>query len=258
MENFIRNLFGRFYTANYSDVLRYTGSWRKGSFHGHGVLEYENGGVYEGNFNMGVKHGLGVFSSASGFRYVGDWVDGKQTGSAKILYKNGDRYEGFLKNGLRDGHGELFEPSSKRFYKGHWTRGVLNGEVQITCDDWKFSGTFPDHHGHANGNLAYSDGSTYSGDLKNFTRHGNGKFFSQSGSQIEGQWVDDMNVDQATTTDNDGIQWFGRFENLKPQGFMKVRLPNGQKYDGVWLNGNLQRALSVRNGRNAEPVYHFH
>ena len=39
---------------------------------------------------------------------------------------------------------------------------------------------------------------------------------------------------------------------------MKVRLPNGQKYDGVWLNGNLQRALSVRNGRNAERVYHFH
>jgi hypothetical protein len=39
---------------------------------------------------------------------------------------------------------------------------------------------------------------------------------------------------------------------------MKVRLPNGEKYDGVWLNGQMQRAFSIRNRRNAEPVYHFH
>ena len=42
------------------------------------------------------------------------------------------------------------------------------------------------------------------------------------------------------------------------EGFMKVRLPNGEKYDGVWLNGQMQRAFSIRNRRNAEPVYHFH
>ena len=35
---------------------------------------------------------------------------------------------------------------------------------------------------------------------------------------------------------------------------MKVRLPNGEKYDGVWLNGQMQRAFSIRNRRNAEPV----
>ena len=50
----------------------------------------------------------------------------------------------------------------------------------------------------------------------------------------------------------------GTLKNLKPEGFMKVRLPNGEKYDGVWLNGQMQRAFSIRNRRNAEPVYHFH
>ena len=65
-------------------------------------------------------------------------------------------------------------------------------------------------------------------------------------------------VDHAISTDSEGIQWWGIFRNLKHQGFMKVQLPNGHKYDGVWLNGQLQRALSVRNRRNAEPVYHFH
>ena len=48
------------------------------------------------------------------------------------------------------------------------------------------------------------------------------------------------------------------FKNLKPQGFMKVRLPNGQKYDGVWTDGQMQRAFSVRNRRNSETVYRFH
>ncbi len=28
---------------------------------------------------------------------------------------------------------------------------------------------------------------------------------------------------------------------------MEVRLPNGNQYDGVWYNGNLQRLLSVEN-----------
>ena len=76
-------------------------------------------------------------------------------------------------------------------------------------------------------------------------------------AKSKGEWSDDMNVDQATATDGEGIKWFGTFKNLKPQGFMKVRLPNGQKYDGVWTDGQMQRAFSVRNRRNAETVYHF-
>ena len=81
---------------------------------------------------------------------------------------------------------------------------------------------------------------------------------SLSWINIEGRWIDDMNVDHATTTDSEGIRWNGTLKNLKPQSFMKVQLPNGQKYNGVWLNGNMQHALSVRNRRNAEPVYHLH
>ena len=78
MKNFIRNrLFGRFHvvTANSSDApALYRFLAQRVLSTAHGVLEYENGGVYEGNFNMGAKHGLGVSSSASGFRYVGDWA----------------------------------------------------------------------------------------------------------------------------------------------------------------------------------------
>ena len=258
MKNFVRSLFGRFYAINHSDVLTFKGSWRKGLFHGYGILAYKNGGVYEGGFKFGTKHGFGVFNSASCFRYDGEWVDGEKTGLAKIFYKNGDWYQGLVKNGVRCGFGELFEKSSQRIFKGQWSNGNLTDEVQITSKDWTYSGTTPDRHGRASGSLTYSDGSTYVGNITNFIRYGIGKFTSKSGNQIAGCWLDDTSVQFATSTDSEGIQWYGTLKNLKPQGFMKVRLPNGQKYDGVWLNGNLQRALSVRNKRNAEPIYHFH
>ena len=258
MKNFTRRLFGRFYTARYSHVLSYKGSWRKGTFHGHGILTYRNGGIYEGTFRFGAKHGFGTLSSASGYRYEGEWVNGEQTGLAKISYKNGDWYEGAVKNGIRHGLGELSEPASKRIFKGFWKNGTIEGDVQITDKKWNFHGSFPDKYGRAKGTMLYPDGSTYFGEVNNFTRHGDGRFYGISGSEIKGRWVDDMNVDHAISTDSEGIQWWGAFRNLKPQGFMKVQLPNGHKYDGVWLNGQLQRALSVRNRRNAEPVYHFH
>ena len=73
MKNLIRRLFGRLYIVTYSDVLSYKGSWRKGAFHGFGVLEYSNGSIYKGNFKYGVKHGYGLYTSASGFRYDGEW-----------------------------------------------------------------------------------------------------------------------------------------------------------------------------------------
>jgi len=153
MEKFIRRLFGRFYIVPYSEVLSYKGSWRKGAFHGYGVLEYANGAIYKGNFKYGVKHGFGLYTSVSGFRYEGEWSDGRQTGSAKISYKNGDWYEGEVKNGLRCGLGELSEVSSQRIFKGNWKNGSLVGDVQIKSSDWKYSGTIPEPHGYANGSL---------------------------------------------------------------------------------------------------------
>jgi len=258
MKNFIRRLFGRFYMVTHANGHSYKGSWRKGTFEGYGVLEYCNGAIYKGYFKSGVKHGFGIYLSASGYRYEGEWFNGKQTGSAKISYKNGDWYEGFVENGVRSGLGELSELSSQRIFTDQWRNGAIVGDVQITSRDWKYSGASPNFHGHANGNLTYSDGSVYVGELTDYTRNGSGTYFSASGSQIEGHWADDMNVKQATAIDSDGIMWFGTFKNLKPQGFMKVRLPNGQKYDGLWTDGQMQRAFSVRNRRNSETTYHFH
>ena len=78
------------------------------------------------------------------------------------------------------------------------------------------------------------------------------------GVQIEGLWTDNVDVAEAHRIDEAGVQWRGALKNLKPQGFMKIQLPNGEKYDGMWDNGDLQRVLSVKNKMAGEPVYHIH
>ena len=254
MKNLIRYLFGRLYSVKYTENLIYKGSWKKGLFHGYGILTYNSKTTYQGNFRFGNKHGYGEINSASGFKYAGEWDNGHQTGSAKIFYKNGDCYEGFVKSGIRSGFGELYEQSSQRFFKGNWENGALIGEVEIICNDWKFIGTIKNQKGRVKGQLTYSDGSIYIGELLNFTRQGIGKFTNKSGNKISGFWVDDTNVNFSTSTDADGFQWYGTLRNLKPHGFMKVRLPNGHKYDGVWQNGNLQEAFSIQKNKHTKAV----
>jgi hypothetical protein len=258
MKNLIRYLFGRFYFVECSELLIYKGSWSKGLFHGYGVLKHKNKSTYLGNFRFGSKHGYGEISSASGFKYAGGWKNGRQTGSAKISYKNGDWYQGFVKNGIRNGFGEFHEKSSQRTFKGNWNNGALTGEVQILSDEWEFIGSLNNQNGRTKGKLAYSDGSVYEGELLKFTRHGIGKFTNKSGNKISGFWVDDTSVNFSTSTDAHGFQWYGSLRNLKPHGFMKVKLPNGQKYDGVWHNGNLQEAFSIQKNTHSKPVNQIH
>ena len=246
VKQLIRHLFGRFYNVKYSENLVYKGSWSKGLFHGHGILKYKSQSYYIGNFRFGSKHGYGEINSASGFKYAGEWKNGQQTGLAEICYKNGDWYQGYVKNGIRNGLGELYKKSSRRIFKGTWANDALIGKVEITSNDWEFIGSIKDQNGYAKGKITYADSSVYIGELLDFTKHGKGKFTDKSGNQISGLWIDDTSVNYSTSTDSHGFKWYGTLRNLKPHGFMKVRLPNGQKYDGIWHNGNLQKAFSIQ------------
>jgi hypothetical protein len=50
-------------------------------------------GMYSGNFYQGMKHGVGIFTAASGVCYEGEFVNGKANGRGVCVYPTGDRYE---------------------------------------------------------------------------------------------------------------------------------------------------------------------
>ena len=245
MKNIFRFLLGRFIWTQYSNKLKYKGGWKKGYFHGKGILKYSNGSIYSGSFFEGSKNGNGQFVSSDGYEYVGDWVGGKQTGRAQVSYKNGDLYTGRVKDGLRQGYGQLFQLSSNRNYSGYWNKGALVEEIAITDPNWTFEGLIDITNGNGSGSFTYKDGSKYFGEIANYKRHGKGTLEFKSGEIISGIWSGNVNVQSASIIDNLGFQWSGDLQNMQPDGFMTVKKPNGIIYDSVWEQGAMVQSLSV-------------
>ena len=253
MNKNIKHVFGRFYWHQHSAHLDYKGSWKNDSFHGKGQLKYSNGTLFKGTFKSGSKTGFGKVISPSGYQYAGDWISGKKTGYGKINYKNGDIYKGQVLDGLRHGLGELHIATSGCKFKGIWNNENISGAVEITTKDWTFKGKMTEMRAPMVGQMSYADKSVYVGELLDFSRQGQGTLTKHSGECIAGVWSDNVNVEDATRTDSQGIYWKGSLRNLKPEGVMHVRLPNGQEYDGVWESGDMMRVLSVHN-REREPM----
>ncbi len=124
-----------------------------GLHHGHGKLVLNNGGWYEGQFNGGIRHGVGTSkfgpsgradgSFDSGGVFVGEWQNGRKHGRGKLIYNNGE------------------------------------GE---------YVGDFHSGRKHGSGRMTYGDGSVYDGGWRDGKWHGHGVCISKSGKQSEGVW----------------------------------------------------------------------
>ena len=52
--------------------------------HGHGVYKWKNGEKYEGEYQEGVRQGVGKYWFAGGAVYEGGWVGGVQEGEGVV------------------------------------------------------------------------------------------------------------------------------------------------------------------------------
>ena len=73
----------------------------EGLRHGRGRCEYlaYPGGVYEGEWRRGVRHGRGRMLGRDGRTYDGEWRDGVKDGAGTYTWANGDVYEGLFARG---------------------------------------------------------------------------------------------------------------------------------------------------------------
>lgn len=56
--------------------------------HGHGVIIYKDGNIYEGQFRDDKRTGYGVYIWTDGKKYEGWWYDSKQHGLGKSYDSN--------------------------------------------------------------------------------------------------------------------------------------------------------------------------
>jgi len=84
----------------YTDGGRYQGALRDGRRHGRGVYIYPNGDRYSGAWQNGRKQGWGVYQWASGNRYEGFWSKGREHGSGRLIFSDGAVCEGQWRAGV--------------------------------------------------------------------------------------------------------------------------------------------------------------
>lgn len=64
--------------------------------HGQGKMSFDNGCVYNGNWEDGVIEGYGQFAMPSGIKYKGNHTVGKRNGKGTLEFQNGDIFTGIF------------------------------------------------------------------------------------------------------------------------------------------------------------------
>jgi hypothetical protein len=92
--------------------------------HGRGIMRYQNGSVYTGQWDNGKMHGNGKIQWEDGAVYAGQWIHGKRTGYGSYTWASGDRYVGLWKENQLYGPGTFFH-SNGVVEKGVWPERTI-------------------------------------------------------------------------------------------------------------------------------------
>ena len=68
----------------------YEGEWKNDKKEGKGIYYWKDGDIYEGDFKNGLSEGKGIFYYNNGDRSMGDYSESKKIGKHVILTKNGE------------------------------------------------------------------------------------------------------------------------------------------------------------------------
>ena len=142
----------------------------------NGVMIFDNGAKYEGQWRNDKKNGKGIFTSSHyyncenyvGMKYEGEFKDDKFDGYGITMYTNGDKYEGEWKNNKQYGRGVVTYFCGEK-YDGEWKEGMFDG-----------IGTF-----------FLKNGERFEGKFKGNKYNGYGKYYYLNGDWLEGIFKND-------------------------------------------------------------------
>ena len=122
---------------------------------GQGIMKYSDGGIYDGNWENGIRQGEGIMKYNNGDIYDGDWEDGKKCGKGTYTWQDGRKYDGDYKDDMREGEGtfsgwtgfeEKYGYGWKGTYKGTNKEDKFEGQGNFYFDNGgEFEGIFFDN-----------------------------------------------------------------------------------------------------------------
>jgi hypothetical protein len=187
----------------------FTGKLKSGYFNGNGIIDFQNGGKFEGMFKNGRFDGEAVYSENAN-----NWY-----------------FSGAFQNG-RAGNGAFYLNGTKIEYSRESETDVLAGA------DWRYDGAFNERGQNGKGSFTFGDGSVYTGVFLNGLANGKGKYVGFDGNTIyEGDFKDGRFDGQGVYFYPDGRFYEGGFSEGTFDGEGKATDADGTAVSGIWEKG---------------------
>ena len=137
---------------------KYTGAWQNHRQHGEGTFLYEDGQMYAGNFRTGMRHGQGTYTWPDGMIYEGNFRYHARNGKGRLVYANGAVYDGEWVSDKRAGKGTMWYADGRK-YTGRWQDSRRDGKGVVTYPNGnKYVGTWEAGARTGKGTLRYANG----------------------------------------------------------------------------------------------------
>ncbi len=84
----------------YQNGSVYEGEWDSGKMHGNGTIRWDDGSVYTGEWRSGKRSGFGIYRWSDGKVYIGSWFENSMQGAGVMKYSDGSEVGGIWKDGM--------------------------------------------------------------------------------------------------------------------------------------------------------------
>jgi hypothetical protein len=142
---------------------RYVGEFKHDFKNGFGVMEYENGDIYEGQFLNDKRQGKGKYiylSKGDSQLYYGEFKEDSMAGEGKLIFSNGDVYIGMFKNNKMHDEDAVITYKNGDQYRGGVAQNLKHGkeaEYLYSAGD-KYTGDFRGDKKQGKGFIALNKG----------------------------------------------------------------------------------------------------
>ena len=225
------------YVTKTTETGVYTGLLEGGQYHGWGRYEWADGSVYEGEWVQGARSGFGTMHWPNGVVYEGEWVQGARSGFGTMHWPNGASYTGDSCDGRFHGWGR-YEWADGIVYEGEWVQDARSGFGTMRWPNGaSYTGDFCDGQFHGWGCYEWPEGSVYEGEWVQGARSGSGTMRWENGMVYIGDFVRDVKHGQGKQIMPDGSVYIGGFLNNAEHGYGTLTQPDGNRWEGRWING---------------------
>lgn len=198
---------------------------------------HRGGNVYEGELVDGARCGWGTYTWANGQRFEGQWEGGQLHGIGLLRRACGSQWLCRFNRGVPHGRLRITWPSGDTLEASYADHFLCGFGRKVTADGTVFEGNFADGVRNGYGVERRTSGYVFEGNYVNDAPHGQGKKRFANGDVYEGAFVAGKPEGRGRITYRCGDMHDGSYRLGLRDGFGFYRWANGQSHTGYWLLG---------------------